>query len=190
MIENNRMLATVLSTAEFSFVLVYFPGCRNALADFGSRFIDPSEWKKVDSDDPTGIHDLFCLNAEAVTAFPEFDISDLSAADHEELNQDYISVSAIDNLMWVEVKDGQYLKYVPQKFRRSVFWHFHFPRHQGVTELVSQIKEEGYYWPRLTQSLLQFLEQCECAAKKENKSKPYFKKKSITAEYPLHIFGN
>ena len=88
MIENNRMLAMVLSMEEFSFVLVYFPGCRNALADFGSRFIDPSEWKKVDSDDPTGIHDLFSLNTEAVTTLPEFDMSDLSTADHEELNQD------------------------------------------------------------------------------------------------------
>ena len=55
-IENMRMLTMVLSTVEFNFVIIYFPGVRNVLADFGSRMLNASEWDEPDVDDPLDIN--------------------------------------------------------------------------------------------------------------------------------------
>ena len=45
-IENQRMLTMVLSMVEYDFVIEYFPGVKNVLADFGSRMIDPDDWEE------------------------------------------------------------------------------------------------------------------------------------------------
>ena len=49
-VENMRMLSMVLPTVEFIFVIEYFPGVKNVIADFGSQFIDPSEWDEPSED--------------------------------------------------------------------------------------------------------------------------------------------
>ena len=63
-IENTRMVNMILSTVEFIFLIEYFPGVKNVIADFGSRFIDPSEWDEPSEDDPLESNNEF-YNFEA-----------------------------------------------------------------------------------------------------------------------------
>lgn len=66
----------VLSTAEFCFIIEYYPGVKNVLADFGSRLIDDSEWDEPEDDDPLELNELF--NFEALTDFSFFNFQDFS----------------------------------------------------------------------------------------------------------------
>ena len=62
----------VLATSEFCFILEFYPGVKNVLADFGTRHIDISEWEEADEDDPTGISGLFVyVNEAAMTELPD-----------------------------------------------------------------------------------------------------------------------
>ena len=61
---NNRIMTMILATAEYSFKIDYIPGIQNILADFGTRFIDESEWDKPQEDDNEGLHQLFSFQVE------------------------------------------------------------------------------------------------------------------------------
>ena len=51
---NTRMMTMLLSTTEYTFKILYLPGIKNILADFGTRYIDISEWDKPRENDPEG----------------------------------------------------------------------------------------------------------------------------------------
>ena len=84
-IENMRMLSMVLSTVEFIFVIEYFPGVKNVIADFGSKFIDPSEWDEPSEDDPLEINEFY--NFEALIEFPTFNTADFSTSENEKIQR-------------------------------------------------------------------------------------------------------
>ena len=58
---------------------------KNVIADFGSRFIDPSEWDKPSEDDPLEINELY--NFEALIEFPTFNIADFSTLEDEKIQR-------------------------------------------------------------------------------------------------------
>ena len=84
-IENSRMLAMILSTAEFNFSLEYFPGKRNKLADFGTRQIELSEWPTTAEfeEDPMGLNSLMLFVPD--TDKPDIEHSTVSQRDIGEL---------------------------------------------------------------------------------------------------------
>ena len=53
----------LLSTTEYTFKILYLPGVKNILADFGTRYISISEWDEPQSDDQEGLHELFCFDS-------------------------------------------------------------------------------------------------------------------------------
>ena len=53
---NNRIMTMLLATTEYSFSIEYIPGIRNIFADFGTRFLDISEWDKPQPEDNEGLH--------------------------------------------------------------------------------------------------------------------------------------
>ena len=79
-IENMRMLTMVLSTVEFNFVIIYFPGVRNVLADFGSKMLNASEWDEPDEDDPLDINEFY--NFESLINFPKLTLNDSSPSEN------------------------------------------------------------------------------------------------------------
>ena len=60
----------LLSTTEYTFKVLYLPGIKNILADFGTRYIDISEWDKPRENDQEGLHELFYFNSEATIDIP------------------------------------------------------------------------------------------------------------------------
>ena len=186
-IENMRMLTMVLSTAEFCFIIEYYPGVKNVLADFGSRLIDDSEWDEPEDDDPLELNELF--NFEALTDFPVFNFQEFSPDENEKIQKFAAEAHKVVGEQVQLLVRGIWYILVPQVAWRAVFWHFHFPRHMGVTKMVEMIKAARYWWFDLTDTLLDFLSTCACVTKKlDTKPRPYSKKKPIVAEYPMHIF--
>ena len=76
---------------------------------------------------------------------------------------------------------------MPTKLRRSFFWACHFPRHEGVTYMVDKIKQLGFYFPDMSNRILEFLTQCPCVLAKENRCPPYKGEKHIFATDVFHI---
>ena len=84
-IENIRMLTMVLSTVEFNFVIIHFPGVRNVLADFGSRILNASEWDEPNEDDPLDIIEFY--NFESLINFSKFTLNDFSPSENEQVQR-------------------------------------------------------------------------------------------------------
>ena len=61
-IENQRLLAMVLATSEFSFDMEYLPGKKNILADYGTRQIPDTDWP-IEADDPIELNNLLPFNS-------------------------------------------------------------------------------------------------------------------------------
>ena len=149
------MLSMVLSTVEFIFVLEYFPGVKNVIADFGSRFIDPSEWDEPIEDDPLEINELY--NFEALIKFPTFNIADFSTLENEKIQRLAPNSHKVENEQLSIMVRGIWYILVPEICQRAVFWYYHFPRHLGVSKVVGLIKAAGYWWFEMTDTLLDFL---------------------------------
>ena len=66
---NNRMMTMLLSTTEYTFKILYLPGFKNILADFGTHYISISEWDEPQSDDQEGLHELFCFKKHSNNVF-------------------------------------------------------------------------------------------------------------------------
>jgi RNase H-like domain found in reverse transcriptase/Reverse transcriptase (RNA-dependent DNA polymerase) len=164
-IENQRLLKMVLSTTEFSFELEYLPGSKNVVADFGSRNIPMTDYDRSEEIVTNFLSD-------ALVPLPPINEDDLDTDDYDEINQFHLDTKKENNQIMVLVH-GNWLVYVPKSLRRAVFWHLHFPRHFGITKMVSVVKEHNLYWPRLQLSLSHFLSQCQCALSKSNDSPPY-----------------
>ena len=83
-IENQRMLTMVLAIVEYDFVIEYFPGVKNVLADFGSRMIDPADWEDEEDFD---LDELFAIAApfDVITTLPDISMDDYSPDDFDEL---------------------------------------------------------------------------------------------------------
>ena len=154
-IENMRMISMVLSTAEFCFNLEYYPGVRNILADFGTRFIDLSEWDEPEAEDPLELNEFY--NFEALTELPSFSAKDLSASEMDKVNKLGDESNRMSgDFLEVLINDIWYIL-VPEICWRAMFWHYHYPRHMGVTKMIELLKSAGYWWFDMTDALLDVL---------------------------------
>ena len=82
---------------------------------------------------------------------------------------------------------GEWFTFVPTKLRRSLFWSFHYPRHEGFNYMVEKIKQQKFFFPNMANTILDFLTQCPCVLAKESRPPPYQGKKSIFARDVLQI---
>ena len=188
-IENQRLLAMVLSPSEFKFDLEFIPGTRNVIADFGSRMIPASDYPdpKDASPDIFFSFDDFCnFNVESLTPTPSISMSNFMAEDFNEIEQFSLKTKNQDDKILVHLHGTWYIL-VPHSLRRAIFWHIHFPRHHGITFMTSAIKEAGFYWPRLQHTITNYLSQCACAKSKHTKSPPYKIKKHLFATKSMQI---
>jgi len=184
-IENQRMLTMVLAIIEYDFVIEYYPGVKNVLADFGTRQLDPDEWE----DDDFELEDLFVsFPFDVVTNLPKISMTDYAKEDFEEMERYKLKNEEKDGVIMVHHL-GEWLTFVPTKLRRAVFWVCHFPRHEGVTYMVDKIKQMKLYFPDMSNTILDFLSQCSCILAKEHRPPPYEGKKSIFATSTLQLLA-
>ena len=113
------------------------------LADFGSRLIDDSEWDEPEDIDPLELNELF--NFEALTDFPVFNFQEFSPDENEKIQKFAAEAHKVVGEQVQLLVRGIWYILVPQVAWRAVFWHFHFPRHMGVTKMVEMIKAARYW---------------------------------------------
>jgi hypothetical protein len=186
---NTRMMALLLATMEYSFDVNYLPGVRNVIADYGSRYIDHSEWDKPQPGDADGIHELFAFTMDGnVDIYQHILVKEISEADLHQLQLVKLSCEFKNNLITVQIKNrAKY--YVPIDKRRTLFWLLHKDLHEGSTKLLEALRTANLYWPLMQSDIEKFLSQCFCTNKKSNVPHKYSEKVPITADYPLHILA-
>jgi len=124
-IENQRMLTVVLAIIEYDFVIEYYPGVENVLADFGTRQLDPEEWAEEDEFE---FADLFVSTPfDIITGLPINPISDYGAQDFAELQRFKLTQAAQDGVIKV-YHLGDWLTFVPSKFEESSFLGLPLPK--------------------------------------------------------------
>ena len=107
----------VLSTSEFTFEIEYIPGCKNVIADFGSRLIPESDLLEKSEEDFT----LTIHHTETMLDFPVFSQSDMTMEDHSEL-QNFPFHSKIQDNQFKILLHGIWYTYVPISFRRPIYF--------------------------------------------------------------------
>ena len=183
---NSRIQTMLLALGEYDFDVRHIPGVRNIIADYGTRFIDFSEWDKPDDSDAEGLNDLLSL-----CQTPSYvEISNLDMRDHwtlEKLRLKYW-LDESNSVMMVDVK-GKPQVWLPISSRRAMFWNLHTPLHSGSKILLQNLRDQGIYWNNAAIDLEELLSQCICAVKKDSVPRKYSEKKHIEAEHTLHILA-
>ena len=186
---NNRIMTMILATAEYSFKIDYIPGIRNILADFGTRFIDESEWDKPQEDDNEGLHQLFSFQVELPVHIMKFLYdTQLTEEDKQELQKARVVYEQRGKIIMVIIRNQQ-LFYVPCSVRRPLFWHLHKDLHDGSLKMLQNFRELHLFWPYMSKSMDEYLSQCICATKKNKAPHKYSELKHIIASHPLHILA-
>jgi hypothetical protein len=186
---NNRMMTMLLSTTDYTFKILYLPGVKNILADFGTRYINISEWDTPQEDDQEGLHELFhfdsTLPSPVNTILTNTNFSSEDQSQLQIIDPNYIQDQ---NLVLINVRNQQKF-YVPISARRPIFWLLHRDIHPGASILLKQLQTLSLYWPRMSSTVEQFLSQCNCAVKKNKPPHKYSEIKHIIASHPLHILA-
>ena len=186
---NNRIMTMLLATTEYSFSIEYIPGIRNILADFGTRFLDISEWDKPQPEDNEGLHELFTFDTQVSTQILDLIyVSQIPDEDLQQLKSTRRKFQHSDGIITIEAHPHSLL-YVPINSRRALFWHLHKDLHHGSFKLIQILSDLKLFWPRMSASVDIFLSQCICANKKNKGPHRYSDLKHITASHPLHILA-
>ena len=102
-------MTMILATAEYSFKIDYIPGIRNILADFGTRFIDESEWDKPQEDDNEGLHQLFSFQVELPVHIMKFLYdTQLTKEDKQELQKAHVVYEQRGKIIMVSYQISNY----------------------------------------------------------------------------------
>mmetsp|Transcript_14287 Transcript_14287/g.27015 ORF Transcript_14287/g.27015 Transcript_14287/m.27015 type:complete len:458 (-) Transcript_14287:1488-2861(-) len=189
-IENYKLINAVLSVAEFEFTLVYLPGKKNVLADFGTRLLPPTTPTEDDTEYalenlngiPSTIMAHFsswpCANEESkvgpvqIIPTPQIKYHQYDSRDFQELN-DSPHEHTKEGEELIIIINGQRNALVPHRIRRPIFWSLHFPRHQSVNYVYDQLKDKHLYWPNMKNDLLEYLSSCECTMAKDTPPPSY-----------------
>ena len=179
----------LLSTTEYTFKVFYLPGIKNILADFGTRYINISEWDTPPEDDQEGLHELFCFDSTLPSPV-NFILTNTNLS-----IEDQLQLQAIDpnytpdqNPILINVRSQQKI-YVPILARRPIFWLLHKEVHPGASIILKQLQALSLYWPHMSSMVETFLSQCICAVKKNKTPHKYSEIKHILASHPLHILA-
>jgi hypothetical protein len=190
---NNRIATMLLSIAEHTFQLIYLPGSRNVIADFGTRNLDVSEWDKNEEEDHNGLHKLFHCSItgtehshQTLTNF--WSSKNITESDKEEIKKYNLEVKKEENFYTVMVK-GKEKIWVPTVNRRALFWALHEKLHHGSAKVLDSFHQLGLYWPLMAKDIENYLSQCLCTTKKTRTPHKYSEKVKIAAKHPLHILA-
>uniref|UniRef100_A0A7S3XZG2 Reverse transcriptase RNase H-like domain-containing protein n=1 Tax=Heterosigma akashiwo TaxID=2829 RepID=A0A7S3XZG2_HETAK len=189
LIENIRLLSSVLAVTEYQFEMKHIEGEKNVLADYGSRQIDSSQYPTAE--ELSGMDDfldtIFASLVDDNMQLPNIDMEDYTSGDYDELQKFSISEMQQDGVLYVTHR-GERLIYVPSKLRQAFFHCIHTTKHMGVTEMCATTKQLGYYFPLMQDKYLEFLSSCPCAgAKNYRTGLQKYKGKGITATRPMDL---
>ena len=158
-----------------STLLKFCTRIKNILADFGTRYIDISEWDKPRENDQEGLHKLFYFNSEASIPSPIHSILanlSISDEDRQQLQSIDSSYSIDQTPILVNVRNKQKF-YVPITACRPLFWLLHKDLQPGATIILKQLQSLSLYWPHMSLMIEQFLSQCNCTVKKNKPPHKY-----------------
>ena len=174
----------LLSLAEYDFEIKHIPGIRNVIADYGTRQIKVTEWDKPTADDPEGLHELMVMEEGENM----FSTKQMGEKDREQLRKMSMDTRDERGVLLVKHMGKEYI-WIPHCNRRALFWELHSKLHEGITKMLEKLREERIYWPNADKEIREFLSQCVCTIKKDDKPRAYTEKVRITAKQSLHILA-
>jgi hypothetical protein len=186
---NTKMMSMILSTTEYTFKVLYLPGVKNILADFGTRHININEWDAPPPDDKDSLHELFVLDKASQSPIQEI------LQKTKFLEQDNIQIKLTEKEHNLEKINGviQFKNhnkiYVPINARKPLFWYLHKHLHSGTSVMLKELQNLNLYWPHMSTTIDKFLSQCICTTKKNNPPHKYSELKHILATHPLRILA-
>ena len=161
---NSRIQIMLLSLAEYDFEIKHIPGIRNVIADYGTRQIKVTEWDKPTADDPEGLHELMVMEEGENM----FSTKQMGEKDREQLRKMSMDTRDERGVLLVKHMGKEYV-WIPHCNRRALFWELHSKLHEGITKMLEKLREERIYWPNADKEIREFLSQCVCTIKKDDK---------------------
>jgi len=166
-VENTRLQNLKVKISEFSFTAKHVRGTENR-ADYWTRlFGDAPSERNEEAEQVVA----FTMTASFEGCYDEGDLDTLLKMEHRR------------TAMGWEVKVGnKWRVFVPRESRHALCWQVHRERHEEVRRMEGKLV--SYYWPRMRDTIAEFVQACRCAATKEGKPGKNKNLRPVLAEFP------